>query len=154
MLAELNGEVISPPEKPPEVNNSSPPVAFALTTTEAPSVVKQQPVDQVQIASDAIPPPLVNTQRHWLSRVALQQLWNEDLRQTGKSSYEDQGIGFNEDGIPVDKATTPHAVWDRGFSENPRSNKGSVDDASSTPHSNHENGSCRGSGDRHSRTAS
>ncbi|KAE9394659.1 hypothetical protein BT96DRAFT_943030 [Gymnopus androsaceus JB14] len=32
---------------------------------------------------------------------------NSDLRASGESKYPDQGIGFNNDGFPVDKAKTP-----------------------------------------------
>ena len=48
----------------------------------------------------------------WVDRVASQRLRNADLRATGESNFPDQGIGFNEDGYPVDKATTPREVWD------------------------------------------
>ena len=51
----------------------------------------------------------------WKDRVANQRLRNADLRATGESNFPDQGIGFNEDGCPVDKATTPHEVWDQSW---------------------------------------
>ena len=51
-------------------------------------------------------------QSTWTDRVASQRLRNADLRATGESNFPDQGIGFNEDGYPVDKATTPREVWD------------------------------------------
>ena len=50
-----------------------------------------------------------------MDRVANQRLRNADLRATGESNFPDQGIGFNEDGYPVDKATTPREVWDRSW---------------------------------------
>ena len=54
-------------------------------------------------------------QSTWMDRVANQRLRNADLRATGESNFPDQGIGFNEDGYPVDKATTPCEVWDRSW---------------------------------------
>ncbi|KAE9392563.1 hypothetical protein BT96DRAFT_944529 [Gymnopus androsaceus JB14] len=38
---------------------------------------------------------------------------NNDLQNSGASNILDQGIGFNRSGYPVDKAHTPHEVWDR-----------------------------------------
>ena len=54
-------------------------------------------------------------QSTWTDRVANQRLRNADLRAKGESNFPDQGIGFNEDGYPVDKATTPREVWDRSW---------------------------------------
>ncbi|KAJ8087820.1 hypothetical protein PM082_006670 [Marasmius tenuissimus] len=53
----------------------------------------------------------------WKDRVNAQRMRNHERRETGHSSIQDQGIGFDEDAMPVDKATTPREVWDRDYRE-------------------------------------
>lgn len=64
-------------------------------------------------------PPDIEKWQGWNDQVALQQLRNSDLRETGESTIPDQGVGFNIDGYPVDKAKTPQFIWDRGSSTDP-----------------------------------
>jgi hypothetical protein len=54
-----------------------------------------------------------STTAQWDNHVALQWSCNFDLKITEVSLAPNQGISFNIDGYPVDKATTPHKVWDR-----------------------------------------
>jgi hypothetical protein len=51
----------------------------------------------------------------WKSRVATQQQRNLSIRKYGKAPTElpDQWVGFDIDGVPVDKLTTPRSVWSR-----------------------------------------
>ncbi|KAL0056538.1 hypothetical protein AAF712_016857, partial [Marasmius tenuissimus] len=51
----------------------------------------------------------------WKNRVGLQRVRNSQQRTYGHTEIPDQGIGFDEDGIPVDKSTTPREVWDRDY---------------------------------------
>jgi hypothetical protein len=53
----------------------------------------------------------------WESRVAIQRQHNYSLRTSGMipDAFPDQMVGFNDDGIPVDKLTTPREVWDREY---------------------------------------
>ncbi|KAL0565038.1 hypothetical protein V5O48_016993 [Marasmius crinis-equi] len=53
----------------------------------------------------------------WQDRVTLQRMRNNDRRQFGNSNIPEQGIGFDEDGMPVEKETTPREVWDKQYRE-------------------------------------
>ncbi|KAL0058687.1 hypothetical protein AAF712_014631 [Marasmius tenuissimus] len=64
-------------------------------------------------------PPQVAEIPGWVDRVAFQRMRNDDIRRYGRSNVPDQGIGFDADLNPVDKNTTPRAVWDRGQQDNP-----------------------------------
>lgn len=64
-------------------------------------------------------PEATRPSQEWDNRVTGQQLRNQEIRENRQSTHPDQGIGFNEDGCPVDKATTPREVWDRRWNSEP-----------------------------------
>ncbi|KAE9391565.1 hypothetical protein BT96DRAFT_1001223 [Gymnopus androsaceus JB14] len=73
--------------------NSSPIVVFLHTAT-------------VETTAAVAAPSNVESRQEWEDRVTIQRLRNSDLRASGESKYPDQGIGFNNDRFPVDKAKT------------------------------------------------
>ncbi|KAJ3966902.1 hypothetical protein EV361DRAFT_933252 [Lentinula raphanica] len=48
----------------------------------------------------------------WTDRVAIQRQQNSDLRSKGSSQFPDQMVGFNDDGLPIDKSTTERSTWE------------------------------------------
>ncbi|KAE9400292.1 hypothetical protein BT96DRAFT_993148 [Gymnopus androsaceus JB14] len=106
-------------DKLPGAFNNSPIVAFSHTA-------------MVQTTA-ADPPP--DTQR----------LRNSDLRASGVSKYPDQGIGFNYNGFPVDKAKTPRHIWDRGSALDPPCLIEEVGNRPTSQYTSHGNASRAGS---------
>lgn len=90
-------------------------VVFTQTTTETPPLPYQRTATTV--------PDIGRNSRKWEERVAGQRLRNREFCNHGHSTHPDQGIGFNEDGCPVDKATTPCKVWDRRWNSEPSPQK-------------------------------
>ncbi|KAK1220507.1 hypothetical protein PQX77_016728 [Marasmius sp. AFHP31] len=93
--------------------------------------VVQQPVPTHQHPTQPIPPssPMFypsepikrpnpdDPEKVWKERVALQRVRSSQQRTFGRTEIPDQGIGFDEDSLPVDKDTTPREVWSRDYRE-------------------------------------
>ncbi|KAL0059579.1 hypothetical protein AAF712_013670 [Marasmius tenuissimus] len=108
-------------------NNSS---QVPVISGDATPVI-QQPVPTYQRPTQPIPPssPMFypsepirrpnpeDPERVWKERVGLQRVRNSQQRTFGRTEIPDQGIGFDEDSLPVDKNTTPREVWDRDYRE-------------------------------------
>ncbi|KAJ3720047.1 hypothetical protein C8R42DRAFT_643332 [Lentinula raphanica] len=60
----------------------------------------------------------------WTDRVAIQRQRNSDLRTKGSSQFPDQMVGFNDDGLPIDKSTTDRSTWEHRSAVNKPSDVG------------------------------
>ncbi|KIK51938.1 hypothetical protein GYMLUDRAFT_64536 [Collybiopsis luxurians FD-317 M1] len=79
---------------------------------DSPNKIKIELPNSLNLQHELTPRPSPNDgQMDWASRVAIQHQRNSDLYQRSVSAFADQQIGFNEDGFPVDKLTTPAEVW-------------------------------------------
>jgi hypothetical protein len=103
---------------PPPTNVVSATIPQPVVPITVPQIIEVQenPV-LTAIRSPSMPLPN-GIASDWESRVAIQRQHNYSLRTTGiiPVTFPDQMVGFNGDGIPVDKLTTPREVWDREYS--------------------------------------
>ncbi|KAE9406805.1 hypothetical protein BT96DRAFT_987071 [Gymnopus androsaceus JB14] len=127
----------TPVNKLPGAFNNSPIIAFSHTTTVPNTVANTLPAFQANTNADPVEEP--------------HRLRNSDLRNSGVSTYPDQGIGFNIDGYPVNKATMPRKVWDRGSATDPPRDGEEVGDNPTDRLNTVENRSHGGSASRNSR---
>ena len=55
----------------------------------------------------------INWVEEWKSRVVKQSIRNNEIRQTGMTTIPDQGIGFDQEGLPYELNNPPPHVCDR-----------------------------------------
>ena len=102
----------------PTTISVAPPVVQAtvrLPPSNAPGP-SSMPVPTVSAESQPQPLPL-GVAKDWVSRIAIQHQRNASLRDFGfaPAGLPDQMVGYNVNGLPVDKLNTPREIWDRFY---------------------------------------
>ncbi|KAE9386295.1 hypothetical protein BT96DRAFT_1006220 [Gymnopus androsaceus JB14] len=132
-------------DKIPGAFNNSPIVAFSHTATVQTTAANPRPDTQVKSTAAVAAPSNVESRQEWEDRVAIQQLRNSNLQASRESKYPDQGIGFNNNRFPIDKAKTPRHIWDRGSALDPPRLVEEVGNRPTSQYTSHGNASHAGS---------